>query len=252
MSINRDSVGKTDGQNGRRANLLKAARPKERQVTQAVTEERFRLLVDAVQDYAIFMLDPRGYVATWNAGAKRIKGYEDLEIIGKHFSCFYPQEEIRAGKPERELRIASTEGRFEEEGWRLRKDGSRFWANVILTALRDDGNLIGFVKVTRDITERMLAQERLQAAQSSLAESENSLRRLSLHLLRTQDEERRRIGRDLHDSLGQYLSVLMMKLDSLRSSARPSAGNFPDAELAECAHLVEESIREVRTISDVL
>jgi hypothetical protein len=121
---------------------------------------RFKLLVESVKDYAIFILTPAGQVGTWNAGAERIKGYQAREIIGKHFSVFYPPEEIAAGKPERELIIAIQAGRFEEEGWRVRKDGSRLWASVTITALRDpDGTLVGFAKVTRDLTERRLAEE---------------------------------------------------------------------------------------------
>ena len=123
-------------------------------------EDRFRLLVESVKDYAIFMLDTGGHVATWNLGAERIKGYKADEIIGKHFSIFYPPEDIAAGKIERELEIATGEGRFEEEGWRVRKDGSRMWASVTITALRNpDGTLVGFAKVTRDLTERRRAEE---------------------------------------------------------------------------------------------
>jgi PAS domain S-box-containing protein len=125
---------------------------------------RFRVLVESVKDYAIFMLDTTGHVTTWNLGAERIKGYKASEIIGKHFSIFYPPEEIAAGKTERELEIATREGRFEEEGWRIRKDGSRMWANVTITALRNpEGELIGFAKVTRDLTERRQADENLRA-----------------------------------------------------------------------------------------
>ncbi|HEY8207134.1 MAG TPA: PAS domain S-box protein [Myxococcaceae bacterium] len=129
-------------------------------------QERFRLLVASVKDYAIFMLDPAGRVATWNAGAERIKGYRADEIIGQHFSRFYPQADVLAGKPDYELEVAGREGRFEDEGWRLRKDGTRFWANVIITALRDpSGRLTGFGKVTRDLTERhRLEEERLRLA----------------------------------------------------------------------------------------
>ncbi len=100
------------------------------------SEERFRLLVEGAMDYAIFMLDPEGRVATWNSGAERIKGYTADEILGQHFSKFYPQESVERGKPQHELEVAAAEGRFEDEGWRIRKDGSRFWANVIITALR--------------------------------------------------------------------------------------------------------------------
>jgi PAS domain S-box-containing protein len=223
------------------------------------TEERFRLLVDAVQDYAIFMLDVQGHVSSWNTGAQRIKGYAVSEIIGKHFSVFYPEEDLRAGKPERELEVAAKEGRFEDEGWRLRKDGSRFWANVIISAIRDEtGELIGFGKVTRDFTERISANEILRKeiaerteAQRKLHDSEKSLRQLSLRLLQTQDEERRRIGRDLHDSVGQYLVGLKMKVDSLKSSAQRSQPR-DSSELAECSQLIEEAISEVRTISYLL
>src|SRR5436190_12061524 len=109
---------------------------RDQQSTQFETEERFRLLVESVKDYAIFMLDPGGHVATWNAGAERIKGYKAEEIIGKHFSTFYPREDVAAGKCEMELEVAGREGRFEDEGWRVRKDGSRMWANVVITALR--------------------------------------------------------------------------------------------------------------------
>jgi PAS domain S-box-containing protein len=131
------------------------------------SEERFRVLVESVRDYAIFMLGPTGHVATWNAGAQRIKGYRAEEIIGKHFSQFYPVEDIAAGKCEMELEVAAREGRFEDESWRLRKDGAPFWANVVITALRNEaGELIGFAKVTRDLTERRKAeQERLLVGQ---------------------------------------------------------------------------------------
>jgi PAS domain S-box-containing protein len=123
-------------------------------------DERFRLLVDSVKDYAIFMLDPRGCVATWNVGAERIKGYRAEDILGQHFSRFYPEEDIRAGKCEMELDRAAHDGRFEDEGWRIRKNGTRFWANVVITALRGaDGALVGFAKVTRDLTERRAAEE---------------------------------------------------------------------------------------------
>jgi PAS domain S-box-containing protein len=127
------------------------------------SEEHLRLLVDGVRDYAIFMLDPSGKVASWNQGAERIKGYQASEIIGRHFSCFYPPEDVQDGKPERELQRALAEGRYEEEGWRLRKDGSRFWADVVITALTDGtGKLRGFSKITRDITERKKTRQRIE------------------------------------------------------------------------------------------
>jgi PAS domain S-box-containing protein len=238
------------------AQLQQRAEVLESKLALQESEDRFRLIVEGVQDYAIFMLDPDGRVRSWNKGAKRIKGYDSAEIIGKHFSCFYPEEDLRNGKPEWELEVAAKEGRFEDEGWRLRKDGSRFWANVIITAIRDDGGkLIGFGKVTRDFTERMRMERALQEevaqrreAELHLQTSEKSLRELSLHLLRTQDEERRRIGRDLHDSLGQCLTALKIKLDMLAS---PTGRKNEEAasEIAECVRLAEESLKEVRTIS---
>jgi PAS domain S-box-containing protein len=124
------------------------------------SEERLRSLVEEVKDYAIFMLDPTGRILSWNEGAQKIKGYAAEEIIGQHFSSFYTSEDIDRGKPNQELTFAAAEGRWEEEGWRLRKDGSRFWADVVITALHDkDGNLLGFTKVTRDITEGKRARE---------------------------------------------------------------------------------------------
>jgi PAS domain S-box-containing protein len=129
-------------------------------------DERFSLLVRSVQDYAIFMLDPSGHIASWNKGAERIKGWRADEIIGEHFSIFYPPEDMASDKPGRELEIAVAEGRVEDEGWRVRKDGTRFWANVVITALFDEqGELRGFGKVTRDVTERRAAQEALRLSE---------------------------------------------------------------------------------------
>jgi PAS domain S-box-containing protein len=130
------------------------------------SEETFRLLVATVKDYAIFLLDPTGKIMTWNAGAERIKGYAPSEIIGKHFSIFYPEADIRSGKPAMELEVAKETGVFEEEGWRLRKDGTRFWANVVITAVHDEsGTLRGFAKVTRDLSKRREADEQLRQSE---------------------------------------------------------------------------------------
>lgn len=130
------------------------------------TERRFHLLVEAVADYAIFMLDDTGHVVNWNSGARRIKGYRPEEVIGQHFSLFYTEEDRREGVPNRALATAARTGRFEAEGWRVRKDGARFWANVVINAIHDtDGRLLGFAKVTRDLTERRAAQEQLNQAQ---------------------------------------------------------------------------------------
>lgn len=138
------------------------------------SEERFRLLVEGIRDYAIYLLDPAGCITTWNAGAERMKGYRPEEVLGKHFSLFFSPEDAAQGNPERELEIASREGRFEDEAWRVRKGGERFWANAVLTALRNEqGQLIGFAKITRDLTARRKAEEaerqlvREQAARSA-------------------------------------------------------------------------------------
>ena len=132
------------------------------------TEESFRLMVESVTDYAIVMLDPVGLVVSWNSGAQRIKGYSAEEIVGQHFSRFYPRDAIDAGKPQRDLDLAKANGRFEDEGWRMRKDGSTFWANVVVTAIRDqDGNLRGFAKLTQDLTQRRKVEAELTNAKSA-------------------------------------------------------------------------------------
>ncbi len=150
-----------------------------------VLGDQLALLVSSVVDYAILMLDATGKIVTWNEGAERIKGYTADEIIGRHFSIFYPPEDARSRKPDWELEIAKREGRYEEEGWRLRKDGTRFWANVVITALRDEsGKLRGFGKVTRDLTER----RRQENARD--AEREREAARLRAHADRMAELER--------------------------------------------------------------
>ena len=137
------------------------------------SEERFRLLVQGVTDYAIYMLDPTGHVSSWNAGAERFKGYQASEIIGEHFSRFYTEEDLEAGIPKQALETAATEGRFEAQGWRVRKDGGRFWANVVIDPIRDDsGALLGFTKITRDLTERKNAQEALETSREQFFQAQ--------------------------------------------------------------------------------
>src|SRR5437763_14525177 len=136
------------------------------------SERSFRLLVENVADYALYMLDPTGIVTSWNAGGQRIKGYAPEEILGRHFSCFYTEADRANGKPLRALRIAQETGRYEEEGWRVRKDGTFFWASVVIDAIREDGKLVGFAKITRDITGRRETQLKLEQMQKHLAESQ--------------------------------------------------------------------------------
>jgi len=146
--------------------------------------DSFRLLMEGVRDYAIFLLDGAGRVSTWNSGAERIKGYRAEEIIGQHFSRFYPPEDVAAGKPARLLALAAREGRAEDKGWRVRKDGSRFWADVLITALRDsDGAVIGFAKVTRDLTERKEVEDALRRSEQTFQLLVESVQEYAIYML---------------------------------------------------------------------
>lgn len=190
-------------------------------------EDSYQLLIDAVQDYAIFMLDPTGCVASWNSGARKIKGYAPDEIIGRHFSIFYTPEDVAADKPSRELALATAQGRAEDQSWRVRRDGSRFWADVTITAVRDSsGTLLGFAKVTRDMTERM-----------RLAELEHAIE-LSAQMQLTREYEQRRIARELHDDLGQQLAALKMGVAALEP--RIAATSSSPAGLAATRGLQEQ------------
>jgi PAS domain S-box-containing protein len=185
-----------------------------------------RLLIESVVDYAIFVLDSRGHILSWNLGAERLKGYEPAEIIGKHFSVFYGPEDIAAGKPARELQVAGRDGRLEDEGWRVRKDGSRFWANVIITALRDpNGAIVGFAKVTRDLTARRAQEEasrRQAAAEGAHAEAER----------RTEELE----------DLNRKLQELAAELEAQISEAQALA-----EELEESNQSLDEALRAAET-----
>ncbi|MFG1808109.1 PAS domain S-box protein [Streptomyces sp. NPDC049040] len=209
--------------------------PAEPAGTAAQHEMAFTLLVTSVLDYGIFMLDPEGYVSTWNAGAERIKGYSAKDIIGRHFSVFYPPEDIAARKPYLELESAVADGRLEDEGWRIRKDGTRFWANVVITPLFDrTGELRGFGKVTRDMTER-------RAAEQALTER----RRLFAHLVQAQELERRRIAWDVHDDSIQAMVAVGMRLQLLADQA----GEPYASELARLDVSVREAVGRLRNLS---
>jgi PAS domain S-box-containing protein len=204
-------------------------------------EEQFRPLVESVKDYAIYMLDTDGKIVSWNQGAERIKGYKAEEIIGRHFCCFYTPEDREEGKPEKTLSNAAEKGQLETEGWRVRKDGSRFWADVVVTTLYDSkGRVLAFLKITRDLTGRLQKQRALRASQETM-------RHLSNQLLHAQDEERKRIGRELHDGVGQYLAILKMYLESLKSNQFST--ETIKQKLSDCIQLANEAMRGIRTTS---
>jgi PAS domain S-box-containing protein len=232
------------------------------------SEEKLRQMVGSVRDYALYMLDPKGNVASWNPGAERIKGYREDEIIGKHFSRFFTPEDIAQGKPDRELEIAASQGRFEEENWRLRKDGSRFWANVVLTPMRDSSNrLAGFVKITRDLTDRRkMEEERLRLVQAQEAirlrdeflsiashELKTPLTALQLQLLGILDQVAagddgmtKRVDRAMR--MGDRLAQL---IEALLSVSRIATGrlalNLEAFNLVDAAREASERLRESAT-----
>ncbi|HYI12901.1 MAG TPA: PAS domain S-box protein [Thermoanaerobaculia bacterium] len=215
--------------------------------------EVFQLLVSSVRDYAIFMLDPDGNIATWNQGAQRIKGYLPEEIIGRHFSTFYGEEDLRNGKPERELEIARAEGSVEDEGWRLRKDGSRFWANVVITALYDEHReLRGFTKVTRDITDRKEAEE----TQRALLEQREA--RLHAEQERRRAEDSYRVAQEANRAKDEFLMTLSHELRTPMTAILGWARLLPTMNPDE--PLFHEAVRSItsgaqlqaRLIDDIL
>src|SRR5947209_146581 len=248
------------------------------------SEQRFRLLIQGIQEYAIFQLGPQGRVVSWNAGAERLKGYRAEEIIGKHFSVFYPREDLLRGTPERNLEEAAQRGQSVHEGWRLRKDGSLFWGNVVITALRDPkGNLLGFAKLTRDVTERREREETLTKAKELLelrveqraavltrvneelrveiAERERAeeqfkasldqLRALAARLQSVREEERTSIAREIHDELGQACTAIKMDLALIgRKTTKRQTRLRAKADSA--SRLVDDMIVTLRRIASEL
>jgi len=195
-------------------------------------DAQFRLLVENVSDYAIFLLDRSGRVASWNPGAERIKGYAAGDIVGRHFSVFYTPEDRAVGKPEAILRRAEAEGRVSDQGWRQCRDGSRFWADVIVTALRSrDGRLSGFAKITRDMTDTRVSEAALRAAASEL-------QALTRRLVEAEEAERRRIAMELHDRVGQNLSALNINLDIALNA-------LPERSPAELGARLHDSLKLV-------
>ncbi|MFK0248284.1 PAS domain S-box protein [Amycolatopsis azurea] len=191
----------------------------------------FELFVHSVVDYAIYMVDVDGHVISWNPGAERIKGYSEAEILGRHFSVFYTEDDIADGKPAEELLIAAEVGSHEDEGWRLRRGGEKFWANTVITALRDEeGGLVGFGKVTRDLTERRRTQEETSGRRQAFA-----------HFVRAQETERRRIAWDVHDDSIQSMIAVSMRLQMLAAQRR-------DSGLTQLDEAIQGAIRRLRIL----
>ena len=223
------------------------------------SEEMFRLLVGSVKDYAIFILNPDGHIASWNEGARRIKGYEPSEIIGKHFSTFYTPEDLASRKPERELEIARAQGSVEDEGWRVRKDGTKFWANVIITAMYDERRqLRGFAKVTRDVTDRKQREE-MQAALFEQREA-----RLLAEDERIRAETSYRVAQEANRAKDEFLMTLSHELRTpmtailgwarLLPSMSPQDPAFRDAikSIAHSAQLQANIIDDVLDVSRIV
>jgi PAS domain S-box-containing protein len=216
------------------------------------SEERFRLLVDAVNDYAIYMLDPTGNVSTWNAGAARLKGYRAHEIVGRNFSVFFPEEDIRAGKPQQELAVALAQGRFEEEGYRVRKDGTRFWANVVLTPVRGaQGVLLGFAKVTRDLTDRMRAEEtarELASEQAARAASEAAEAQVRRAVQRAEEANRVK-----DEFLATVSHELRTPLNAILGWSSLLRGRNPEPSIAKAIDIIHRNaVAQAKIIEDIL
>ena len=214
------------------------------------SEERFRLLVESVQDYALYMLDPAGRVASWNQGAERIKGYAAREVAGRHFSLFYTREDVECGKPDAALKEAAASGRFEEEGWRVRKDGSLFWARVVITAMRDQsGQLRGFGKVTHDLTERRQALQRLERSEARLrAFMDGSL---SPVLNENPGEQSRREVDGLAQMIARDLRPPLRQIETLAGQVREGMAEL-NAMARRLDLIAQSAVRLTRVTNDLL
>ncbi len=212
------------------------------------SEERFRLLIEGVAEYAIFMLDPNGRVATWNVGAERIKGYTASDIIGQHFSIFYPEDARASGWPEHELQEASEKGSFVDNGWRVRKDGTTFWANVTITALRDDvGQLLGYAKLTRDLTEskRIEAIELANQQREEMLDAERNARMAAQRATRIKDEFLATLSHELRTPLSAILGWTQVLL-------RGDTPKGPD-EQKRAVEVIDRNARaQIQLIDDLL
>jgi PAS domain S-box-containing protein len=221
---------------------------------QGALGEQFELLVSNVVDYAIFLLDPTGVIASWNEGAERIKGYRAEEVIGRHFSIFYPLEDTRNRKPEWELEVARREGRYAEEGWRLRKDGTRFWASVVITALRDEtGRLRGFGKVTRDLTERHELEEQRNAERDAEAQR---LREHATSMAELEHAKTEFLNLASHELRGPLTVIRgynsMLEDGSIPAEQIPTIARLLEAKLAQMDLLIEQMLETARLEHDVL
>ncbi len=247
-------------------------------------DEHLRLLIEAVREYAIIQLDPLGHVVSWNAGAERLKGYRKDEVLGKHFSMFYEPNDVQQGRPQDNLVSAAQQGECKDEGWRICKDGSRFWAYVLITALRDTkGNVLGFVKLTRDITELRAreaaledARERLelrveqrgavlakvnlelrqeiaasQRVEGELRSSLEQLRALAARIQLVREEERTRVAREMHDELGQACTAIKMDLASIGRKTTKRQTQLR-AKVNSAIRLVDKLTSSVRRIASEL
>jgi PAS domain S-box-containing protein len=248
------------------------------------SEERLRQLIEGVREYAIFQLDPSGRVVSWNAGAERLKGYRAEEILGRHLSVFYDPKDVEDGRPERNLAEAAREGESKDEGWRIRKDGSRFWASIVITALKGpEGSERGFIKITRDMTERRARETTLEEAKEKLelrveqraavlekvnlelrqeiAERERiegelrtsleQLRALAARLQLVREEERTLVAREIHDELGQACTAIKMDLASIGRKATKRQSRLR-ARVDSATQLVDQMIFTLRKIASEL